>query len=178
MQDLIFQIKVLDQIKASRQLKIILKNDIMKLFKIVFTTLLGIIILISFMFFIVMKSKGPINYSNDKKEALKNDSYICSYYLIKEDNKIISRGVLVYGIKEGLFFDKKVKDKKQLSTDISSLGTIFKEKNTYWEAFFLNKKLVAFEKKGKVFIIGVNERMDTILITPNKKKDIFYLIKE
>lgn len=125
-----------------------------------------------------MKSKSPTYYSSDKLEAIKNGSFICSYHLTNNNKLRVSDGILVYGMKKGLLFDKIQKNKMKLSIRFtSSLKNNIYSKDVYWEASYKGKKITTFEDKEVIGLVGLDKNMDTIILKPNKE-DTFYIIKE
>lgn len=121
------------------------------------------------------KGIGKFHYSNSLQEAEKEKTLIGKYLVSDANGKQISRAWLEYARSYNIF-DKKKIEKDRILLSVKSAKEFEEIKVVYWEVFFKNKKLTAFEDKGIIGIVGVNKNMDTITLKPNKD-EIFYIIK-
>lgn len=120
------------------------------------------------------KGVGKFHYSNSLKEAEKEKTLINKYLVYDANKNQISDAWLEYARNYNIFDSKKiVKDKIVLSLNKKDFDNI---KDIYWQAFFENKKLTAFENKGIISVVGVHKCMDTLILKPNREKT-FYIIK-
>lgn len=135
--------------------------------------LIGIISYLSIGFISMDKGVGKFHYSKSLEEAEKENTLISKYLVYDTNKKKISNAWLEYATSYNIF------DKKKIETDRILLSAKeFEEiKYIYWEAFFKNKKLTAFEDKGIISVVGVDKNMDTIIIKPNKN-ETFYIVKD
>lgn len=121
------------------------------------------------------KGVGKFRYSYSLGEAMNQKTIINTYIVLDENRKQISEAWLEYARSYNIFDRKKIeKDKVLLS--IANVKEFEEIENIYWEAFFKNKKLTAFQDKEIISVIGVNEKMDTIKLKSDKS-GIFYIVK-
>lgn len=121
------------------------------------------------------KGVGKLHYSSTLKETISQKTVINTYIVLDANEHQVSEAWLEYARSYNIFDRKKIeKDKVLLS--IANVREFEEIENIYWEAFFKNKKLTAFQDKGIISVIGVNEKMDTIQLKSDKS-DIFYIVK-
>lgn len=119
---------------------------------------------------------GKFHYSNSLQEAEKEKTLIVKYFVFDVNRKQISTAWLEYARSYNIFDKKKIENDK-VSLSIADAKEFEEIKDIYWEAFFKNKKLTAFEDKGIISVVGVDKNMDTIKLKPNKD-ETFYIVKE
>lgn len=125
----------------------------------------------------VDKRVGRYRFSNSREEAKRDKTFISDYLIYDNDEKNIMKAWLEYG-KTNDIYKNIVIDKKSIAIRFNvNESQIEDSSDIYWEAFFKNKKLTAFEDKGIISVIGVEEYMDTIIIKPNKD-EFFYIVKQ
>lgn len=122
------------------------------------------------------KGVGKFHYSNSLQEAEKEKTLIVKYFVFDANRKQISTAWLEYARSYNIFDKKKIENDK-VSLSIADAKEFEEIKDIYWEAFFKNKKLTAFEDKGIISVVGVDKNMDTIKLKPNKD-ETFYIVKE
>ncbi|SEH34690.1 hypothetical protein [Chryseobacterium culicis] len=120
------------------------------------------------------KGVGKLHYSNSLKEAEKEKTLINKYFVYDVNGKETSNAWLEYARSYNVFNNKKIKQNK-ISLRITTVKEFEGIKDVYWEAFFKNKKLTAFEDKGIISGVGVEKTMDTIILKPNREK-VFYVV--
>lgn len=139
-------------------------------------------VILYFVYFLVTggiamdKGVGKFHYSNSLKEAEKEKTLIVKYLVFDANGKQISNAWLEYARSYNIF-DKKKIEKDKVSLSVADAKEFEEIKDIYWEAFFKDKKLTAFEEKGIISVVGVDKNMDTIKLKPNKD-ETFYIVKD
>lgn len=118
----------------------------------------------------------PFKYSTNIDEAEKENTLISKYLVYDMNKKKISNAWLEYARSYNIF-DKKKIEKDRILLSVKDVKEFEEIKDVYWEAFFKNKKLTAFEDKGIISVVGVDKNMDTIKLKPNKD-ETFYIVKD
>lgn len=142
---------------------------------IVLLLLIGIILYLSIGFISMDNEVGRFYYSKSLEEAEKEKSIINKYFVYDTNKKQISDAWLEYARSHDIFNNEKIETDKIL-LNIKNVKEFEEIKDVYWEAFFKNKKLTAFEDNEIISVVGVDKSMDTIIIKPNKN-ETFYVIK-
>ncbi len=120
------------------------------------------------------KGIGKLHYSNSLKETEKEKTLINKYFVYDINGKEISNAWLEYARSYDVFNNKKIEQDK-ISLRITTVKEFEGIEDVYWEAFFKNKKLTAFEEKGIIIFVVIEKTMDNILLKPNKEES-FYII--
>ena len=121
------------------------------------------------------KRVGKFHYSNSIQQAEKEKTLIVKYFVFDYNGKQISNAWLEYARSYNIF-DKKKIEKDKISLRLVKVKEFEEIKDVYWEAFFRDKKLTAFEDKGIISVVGLDKNMDTIKLKPNKD-EIFYIVR-
>lgn len=143
------------------------------LFLLVFLLLIGIIL---YCLFNMTYNVAPFRYSINVEEAKKEKTLINQYFAYDTNGKKISNAWLEYARSHDIFNNDKIETDKTL-LNIKKVKEFDEIKDIYWEAFFKNKKLTAFEDKGIISVVGVDRNMDTIILKSNKD-ETFYIVKK
>lgn len=144
--------------------------------RLFFKLLISILVIFScglLIFVGIIKSKKTFYHSVNKEEALKNKSFISSYLLYSKNNIVISEGILVYGIKRGVIYDKIEENKMKISIKISK----YPNSSIYWEAFYKKNRITIFEERDYLNILNINKNMDSIKIIRNNEEE-YWLVEK
>lgn len=136
--------------------------------------------IVKFLFFdgkMMDRGVGMYKFSKSLNESKEMKTFISKYCIYNKENQVENHGWLeycrMYDIHSKIIIDKTCL-LIVMDSDNIKLNNNMKY---YWEAFYKDKKLTAFEDKGFIKIIGVDSNMDTIILKQNKK-DIYYLVKQ
>ena len=141
-----------------------------------------LLVILYFIYFLVTggiamdKGVGKLHYSRSLEESEKEKTLINKYIVSDTHGKQISDAWLEYARSYNIFDNKKI-EKDRILLNIKEAKKLNEINDVYWEAFFKDKKLTAFENKGIISVVGVDKNMDTIKLKPNKD-ETFYIIKD